>query len=109
MDAPTPNELLNILRIADRYARNSPQDREVVDKVDSWKSGGGDRSPGVRRYLQSEAQVKEYVKLRDNMRALFRGMTPEQLNRPLEQPPREVGYAADGASRLKQASLIDSS
>lgn len=96
--APTPNDMIKILQIADRYAHG---EEYVVKRVDIWmKTGSKER----QRYLPNDSAKRKYKELRDNMLALFRDMTDEEKDVSLGQPLRDVGYADDAFRRIKEHS-----
>ena len=109
--APSPNQLLTVLRIADDYANRNSQSTTTCDSatallIDTWKGNKKatlqDMINGDRHYLPGKTQVDKYKVFRRNLKKLWNGFTPAEMDLPMSQPLREVGYSKDCKERLKK-------
>lgn len=104
-EAPSPAQLEQIIAWADDYVSlKDPATALLIDKyVKNRNATYADMLNGKRAYMKDQiGHPPQYKKFRNALKKLWRGFSPAQMDMPMRQPLREVGYSKVVASRLKQ-------
>ncbi|KAK5173212.1 uncharacterized protein LTR77_003334 [Saxophila tyrrhenica] len=101
--APSPNQLEQILQYADDYVeKRDPQAALLIDqyKKKKWATLQ-DMKNGDRAYMLNTKHRTKYREMRAAMKRLWANYTAAEMDLPMRQPMREVGYSKDCVERLQ--------